>query len=299
MRRSIVVLLLLCLALSVFAVPRRHHAAGGEDEDGGGFSLLGTLFGYGFILQIAAIITFAKRGGDRYWIWIILIGGVIGALAYFLIEGLPDFSRMRSTFSGPTRRRRIKVLRAIIRDNPSAGNYEELGELLSEEKKWSEAREAFDHALAQRTDSLDPFYRRGVASFQIGDNASAVRDLKLVVDKDPKYDYSRAMCILSQALARGGQTAEADAMFERLIRTSTAAESLCAAAEFLIAQGRVAEARELTENILARRLTMPHYQKRRDRRWMWQAKALWRKARKLERQNVFASSQTSTSTTGR
>jgi hypothetical protein len=279
-RKSIVVLLLLCLALPLLAAPRPRPQVG---EEGGGFSLWRTLFAYGFILQIAAIVTFAKRGGDRYWIWIILIGGVLGAVAYFIVEGLPDFSKMRSTFAGPARRRQIKVLRAIIRDNPAAGNYEELGELLSEEKKWAEAREAFDHALAQRTDSLDPFYRRGVASFQIGDDASAVRDLKLVVAKDPKYDYSRALCILSQALARGGHTPEAVEAFDRLIRTSTAAESLCAAAEFLIGQGRYAEARDLAESILARRLTMPRYQKRRDRKWLWKATLLLRKARKMER----------------
>jgi hypothetical protein len=28
---------------------------------------------------------------------------------------------------------------------------------------------------------------------------------------------------------------------------------------------------------------MPHYQKRRDRKWLWKAKALLRKARKMER----------------
>ncbi|HKO54344.1 MAG TPA: hypothetical protein VJ276_00620 [Thermoanaerobaculia bacterium] len=280
MRKLIAFLLLLCLVLPLFAAPRR-HAAGGEEE--GGFSLWRTIFAYGFILQIAAIVTLARRGGDRYWIWLILIGGVIGAAAYFLVEGLPDFSKMRSTFAGPARRRRIQVLRAIIRDNPAAGNYEELGELLSEEKKWADAREAFDHALAQRTDSIDPFYRRGIASFHIGDDASAVRDLKLVVAKEPKYDYSRALCVLSQALARGGHTPEAVEAFDRLIRTSTAAESLCAAAEFLISQGRYAEARDLAESILDRRLTMPHYQKRRDRRWLWKAKGLLRRARKMER----------------
>lgn len=274
-RRSAVLLLLLCLSLSLVAAPHPQVASG---DGGGGFSLLRWIFGYGFILQIAAIVAVAKRGSDRYWIWLILIGGVIGAAAYFIVEGLPDFSRMRTSFKGPARRRRIQVLRAIIRDNPSAGNYEELGELLSEEKKWSEARDAFDHALAQRTDSLDPFYRRGVASFQLGDDAAAVRDLKVVVEKDPKYDYSRALCILAQAQARGGHTQEANETFERLIRTSTAAESLCAAAEFLIDQGRYAEARELTETILARRLTMPRYQQRRDRKWMAKAKQLQRKA---------------------
>jgi hypothetical protein len=278
-RKSVVLLLLLCLVLPVLAAPRPQIAGGGE---GGGFSIWRTIFAYGFILQIAAIVALAKRGSDRYWIWIILIGGVIGAAAYFIVEGLPDFSKMRNSFAGPARRRRIKVLRAVIRENPSAGNYEELGELLSEEKKWADARAAFDQALAQRTDSLDPFYRRGVAAFQLGDDDAAIRDLTHVVGKDPKYDYSRALCILGQAQARGGHTPEAKETFERLMRTSTAAESLCAAAEFLITQGRFAEARELTETILARQMTMPRYQKRRDRKWLGKARQLQRRARKME-----------------
>lgn len=287
MRRKLLILAVaLLFVLPILAAPHGRRAA---DDGGGGASFLRSIFAYGFILQIAAIVTFAKRGGDRYWIWIILIGGAIGAIAYFLIEGLPDFTRIAHSFSGPARRKRITVLRAIVRENPAPGNYEELGELLIEEKKWSEAREAFDKALSSRTDSLHPFYHRGVASFELGDYPSAVRDLKLVVDKDPKFAYSRALCLLAQAQARSGHGDEAAAAFDRLVQSSTAAESLCAAAEFLIERGRYGEARDLVETILARRATMPAYQKRRDRRWMWKAKALQRRIRKLQARPITQS----------
>jgi hypothetical protein len=233
-------------------------------------------FGYGFILQIAAIIHWARRRPDTFWLWIIIIGGPIGSLAYFVVEG--DFSGIRHSFKAPSRRRRITMLRALVRDNPSAGNYEELGELLLEEKKYAEAREAFDHALAQRTDSVHTFYFRGVAEFELGDYAAAMRDLQHVVSIDPKHAYSRAMCLLGQAAARMGQTAEATLLFDKLVATSTAPESLTAAAEFYIDEGRSAEARELVESILARRATMPAYQKRRDAKWL-------RKARQLKRRS--------------
>ena len=114
--------------------------------------MLQYLFGYGFIFQIIAIVHWAKRGRDRFWIWIIIFGGVVGALAYFLIEGLPDWQDMKRSFTGPARRRRIAMLRAMILDNPSAGNYEQLGELLVQQKRWAEARDAFDKAIAARSD---------------------------------------------------------------------------------------------------------------------------------------------------
>jgi len=229
-------------------------------------------FGWGFILQIAALVHWARRRPDTFWIWIIIIGGPIGAIAYFVVEG--DFGGVRNSFKAPSRRRRIALLRALIHDNPSVGNYEELGELLLEEKRWSEAREAFDHALSSRNDSIHTFYFRGVAEFELGDFEAAIRDLQHVVNVDPKHDYSRAMCLLGQASARTGRTVEATALFDKLVATSTAPESLTAAAEFYIDQGRTSEARELVDSILARRATMPAYQKRRDSKWLRKARAL-------------------------
>ncbi len=274
--RLFLFLVLSLAVLPLVAVPRP------IPQPYGGGSIINHIFAYGFIFQLAAIVTFAKRGGDRYWIWIIIIGGAIGALAYFLVEGMPDFAQIGRSFKGPARRRRIAVLRALILDNPSAGNYEQLGELLIEEKKWREARDAFDRALASRTDSLDPFYWRGVAAFELGDDAAAVSDLRHVVDKEPKYGYCAAMTLLAQSLARSGRTSEARTVFERLLQSTTAAQSVVAAAEFFIAEQRCAEARTMLEGVLARRATMPKYQKRRDARWIRKAKQLLRQARKLE-----------------
>jgi len=232
-------------------------------------------FGYGIILQIAAIVHWSRKRPDTFWIWIIIIGGWIGAIAYFIVEG--DLSGVTRTLKRPSRRKRIALLRVLIRDNPSAGNYEELGELLLEEKRYAEAREAFDHALGSRTDAIHPFYFRGVAEFELGDNEAAIRDFQRVVNVDPKHDYSRAMCLLARAHSRAGHTQEATALFDKLVASSTAPESLCAASEFYLEQGRTAEAKEIVESILARRLTMPAYQKRRDQQWLRKARQLRRK----------------------
>jgi hypothetical protein len=286
-RRMLAFLLLVTLLLATPLAAQRHVRH--TDDDGREqFSIIGTIFAYGFILQIAAVVHWTRKRPDTFWLWIIIIGGAIGAIAYFLVEGAPDFRRLRSSLKGPARRRRIAVLRAIVIDNPAAGNYEELGELLLEEKKYAEARKAFDAALASRTDSVHPFYFRGVAAFELRDYAAAIADLRHVVGIDPKHDYSRAQSLLARACAAAGRTAEAEAAFERLIQTSTSAESLCAAAEFFIAQGRTQQARELVEAILARRVTMPSYQKRRDRLWLRKAKQLSRRLRKVTPSPVTA-----------
>jgi hypothetical protein len=175
---------------------------------------------------------------------------------------------------GFSRRKRIRMLETMVLDNPSAGNYEELGDLLLEEKKYERARDSFDRALSSRTDSVDPFYRRGIASFELGDFKAALRDFQHVVDVDPKYDFSRARLMYAQSLAKNGRGDDAGPIFDGLITTSTSTETLVAAAEFYFDRRRIAEARELAQRVLARRATMPAYQKRRERPWLRRAAAL-------------------------
>ena len=91
--------------------------------------MLGLFFQYGIVLQALAIVHFVRRRPDTYWLWIILIGGGLGALAYILIEVIPDAGLLRGTFQKFPRRKRIKELQIAIIDNPSVGNYEELGDL--------------------------------------------------------------------------------------------------------------------------------------------------------------------------
>jgi hypothetical protein len=237
---------------------------------------VGHFFGWGVLLQIAAIVHWARRRPATYWLFIIIFFGFLGALAYFLVEGI-DFDAMGRSIRGPSRRRRIRTLQALIRDNPSAGNYEELGDLLLMEGRFAEAKAAFDAALAQRTDSVDPFYRRGIAEFELGDFTAAIADFERVVKQEPKYDYSRARTLLAQSLARAGRTADAEAAFDALVSSTTSCEATIGAAEFYASRGRTQEARELAESMLARRATMPAYQKRRDRPFLRRATKLLRR----------------------
>jgi len=240
---------------------------------------VGHFFGWGLFLQIAAILHWSRKRPETYWLFIIIFFGPLGALVYFLIEGV-DYGSVNRSLHGPSRRRRIRELQAIVRENPSAGNYEELGDLLLMERRYADARAAFDAALAQRTDSIDPFYRRGCAEFELGDYAAAIADLERVVKQEPKYDYSRARTLLAQSLARAGRTAEAETAFDTLVASTTSAEATAAAAEFYAERGRTREARELAETLLARRATMPAYQKRRDRAFLRRASKLLRRTKK-------------------
>jgi hypothetical protein len=229
---------------------------------------------WGWILQIFCIIHFIRRRPNTYWLFIILIGGWLGAIVYIFVEVLPDAGLLRNSFQIFPRRRRIRELERAILDNPSAGNYEELGLLYLDDGNYSRARACYDKAISSRTDHPDPFYRRGIAEVKLGDFQAALPDLERAVASDPDYDFHRAKGLLGHAYAQTGQTAKADAMFRQATKISTISETYYNYALFLYAQGRNAEAREWAQKILDKKPTMPGYLRRRERSWFRKAQAL-------------------------
>lgn len=240
---------------------------------------IGLFYPWGLILQALAIVHFVRRRPDNFWLWIILIGGGLGALVYIAAEVVPDAALLRASLTGLSRRRRIRDLEAIVLDNPSVGNLEELADLYLDEGRYARARELYDKVISPRSDSLHPVYRRGLAASAMEDFPAAVADLERVVARDPKYDFHRAIGMLAQALGRTGHPARAEELFKAATGISTISETYYNYASFLAAQGRPAEAREWAERILAKKPTMPGYLRRRERPWFRKAKALLKQLR--------------------
>jgi hypothetical protein len=225
------------------------------------------LYPWGLLLQGLAIVHFIRRRPDTYWIFIILFLGPLGALIYIFIEVLPDVGLLRQSVKVFPRRKRIGELETMVRDNPSAGNYEELGDLYMDDGRLQLARAAFDKAIAARADTLDPFYRRGVCALQLGDAAAALPDLERVVSEDADYDFHRAAGLLAHAYAKTAQKEKAEALFRQATLRSTSSETYLNFASMLASEGRNVEAREWAQKVLDKRPTMPDYLRRRERPW--------------------------------
>jgi hypothetical protein len=239
----------------------------------------GFFYPWGIILQAVAVIHFIRRRPDTYWLWIIIFLGPLGALAYIAMEVIPDAGLLRQSFEVFPRRKRIRILEALVLENPSAGNYEELGDLYLDDENFARARECYTKAISSRTDLPDTFFRRGIAEVQLGDFAAAIPDLERVVSRDPKYSSHRAAGLLAHAYANTGQAEKADELFQHVTSLSTASETYYNYATFLASQSRKTEAREFAERILAKKPTMPNYLQRRERPWFRKAKALLKRLR--------------------
>jgi hypothetical protein len=238
------------------------------------FALSHLFYPWGILVQVVAMIHFFRRRPENYWFYVIIFGSAIGAAVYLFVEAVPDIGLLRGTLQGFGRRSRIKALETQILDNPSAGNFEELGELLLEQKQFAKGREAFNQAITARNDSPHAYYHRAECSLGLGDLSAAIPDLEGVVAKDLKFAYFRAAGLLADAYARSGRLDLAAPLFADVTQFSTTPETLYNYANFLKLENRDAEAREWTQKLLLKKRTLPRYMQRVERPWFRKAKAL-------------------------
>lgn len=230
---------------------------------------------FGIALTIFALVHFIKyRSGNWLWLYVIIFLGPIGAIVYFIVEVLPELRGTHTQSKWLGRRRDIKRLEATVIDNPSAGNYEELGDLYLEQGNYARARECFGSAITSRTDIPHPFYGRALSALQMGDAAAAIPDLEKVVSIDPKHDYSRAAGLLANAYALTKRNDDAERVFRETLRTSTLSETQFYYARFLANQGRLDEARDLAQQIVRKRASVSPQLRRADKQWFGAAEAL-------------------------
>jgi len=238
------------------------------------FGLSHLFYPWGFLVQIFAIVHFVRRRPENYWFFIIFFGGFLGAGVYIVAEVLPDLGLLRGVFQGFGRRSRIQIVETQILDNPSAANYEELGELYKDQGEFAKAREAFNNAIAARSDSIYTFYSRGQASLGLNDFAAAIPDLERVVAADRRFDYYRAAGLLADAYTKTGQLERAEPLFVEVAQISTTPETLYNYASFLATGNRKEEAREWLQKLEAKKRTLPRYMQRRERPWFRKGKTL-------------------------
>jgi hypothetical protein len=238
------------------------------------FGLSHLFYPWGFLVQIFAIAHFVRRRPENYWFFIIFFGGFLGAGVYIVAEVLPDLGLLRGVFQGFGRRSRIQIVEMQILDNPSAANYEELGELYKDQGEFAQAREAFNNAIAARSDSIYTFYSRAQSSLGLNDYAAAIPDLERVVAADRKFDYYRAGGLLADAYAKTGQLERAEPLFVEVAQISTTPETLYNYASFLATANRKEEAREWLQKLEAKKRTLPRYMQRRERSWFRKGSAL-------------------------
>ena len=141
-------------------------------------------------------------------------------------------------------------------------------------KQFRKAQEAFDRAIAARSDSPHTFYFRAQCLLAQNNFSEAIPDLERVVEGDRKFDYYRAAGLLADAYAKTGDMERSGLLFAEVTQYSTTPETLYNYANYLKLQNRGDEAREWVQKLLAKKRTLPRYMGRIERPWFRKGKAL-------------------------
>ncbi len=177
-----------------------------------------------YIVQFGLIVHVLKTGRQMYWVFILIIAPGIGALAYFIVEILPDLQHnmrarralrgVKNTLNpgGDLRRREIEH-----RLSGSVDAARHLATELMEKGRYGEAIAHFRTALGGIYEH-DPDILLGLATAQFGDGdaAGCKQTLDLLRDKNPDYRSPEGHLLFARALEALDKLSEAEEEYSTL-----------------------------------------------------------------------------------
>lgn len=228
------------------------------------------------LLDVTLVYHAVKTGRARPWAFIILMVPAVGALAYVIVELIPEL------LSGPEAqkaRRRIaskldpeKHYRLLSDQLATADTVANRGALAAEcleVARFDEARQHYEHILQQQAGD-EPVYALGKARAEYGHNlpADAIATLEAMRNRWPDFESAEGHLLYARALADAGRTEEALEEFQEVSRYFSGAEALVRHGMLLDRLGRVNEAKVMFTELLIQMKRAPNHVRKMQAEWL-------------------------------
>ena len=232
------------------------------------------------IVQLALVVHIIKTGRNTTWVFIVLFFPLIGSLAYFIIELLPELTNTRTARSAQHKLAKSvdsdKVLREASEKYALAQTAQSALDLASEllrRTNFGEAKAIYQRALSGVHDD-DPDLLSGLAQahFGLAEYAEVITCLDTLKEKNPSKTSQEGHLLYARALEALGRNEEALHEYETLVGYCAGPEPSCRLGALLKAQGRSAEARTVFESVVARSKTAGKHYNTIYRDWVAQAR---------------------------
>jgi hypothetical protein len=228
------------------------------------------------ILNIVLIVHAAKTGRFQPWFWIILMVPVLGAVAYVVVELVPEW--FGSTGGQRARRRLVSTVdpnrnyrqwRDQLDALDSIANRARLAEECLDLGKYQEAREHFDVILVRPT-GREPIYYlgRARAEFGLGQPQETVATLDELRRHFPDYHSPEGHLLYARALEAAGRVEEALEDYAAVAEYYPGAEARVRFALLLQKLGRDVDAQKLLRDLLAQMRRAPKYVRKMQAQWI-------------------------------
>jgi len=234
------------------------------------------------VIQVLLIVHVIKTGRNFIWIWVLALLSFPGAIAYIVVELLPDLFRSR------TAQRTARGLRKAMDPTADLRRYENeariTGNVASRQRYAEELtkQERYEEAIGQYRAALtglyehDPNLMLGLARAQFakGDATAARTALDELIRQNPDFKSSDGHLLYARALETEGTPQRAMEEYSVLIGSYPGAEAAVRYAQLLKSQGRADEAQKVARELLEQaRFAPPHY-RRAQKSWLDAAQRL-------------------------
>jgi len=231
-------------------------------------------------ITVFQIWMFVDAVRQREWIWalFIVLGWGISAVLYYLFVYRAAPSAMRGfELPGAHDRRRIKELQAQIHHLDKAHHHSQLGDIYFQQGKLDQAEASYRAALERDPEDADTRAHLGQCLLRRKRPAEARPLLEGVVSQNPKHDYGYTLMALAETLAALNETEAALKIWQQVTAEHSYARAKVQLAQLYIARHQSDLARTELRDVVNDDAHAPAFQRKRDRIWVWQAKALLRK----------------------
>lgn len=222
------------------------------------------------LVSIIAIVHVLKTGRNHLWLMVLFALPVAGALAYFVVEILPELrqgrrgqkvSRSVADALNPTRTLDEAKRQYEISDTvESACN---LADIHLQKEQYDAAAKLFRSTLqGLNENNPDILHKLARCEFGLGNYARCRELLDLLIDKNPDYKNQDAHLLYARTLQALGDITAATDEYETLIKYYTGPEPAYQFALMLKSSGNPARARQLCSDIVKKaELSPAHYRK--------------------------------------
>jgi hypothetical protein len=227
------------------------------------------------VAQMLCAIHVAKTGRNYYWIYIIIFAPMVGMLAYFVVEILPELMGSRTARGGAAGVGRALNPGRAVREGekrlamtPTTENKVALAEAYLEVGRAEDAIALFRDTLVG-VHATDPSLMFGLAraEFARGNFAGTEQALDALRAANPDYQSPEAHLIYARSLEEQGKVEAALHEYAALAPYYPGQEARCRYAVLLAKAGQQIEAQRIFREICQSIEMSPRHARRLQREW--------------------------------
>lgn len=243
--------------------------------------LNGDLLRNPIVLLMAAftiwMIVDALRRQEWIWAAIMFFFPMISPILYFFFvyraQAAPSATagfELPGTYS----RNRIKELQGQIHHLDKAHHHAELGDLYFQQGKLKEAEASYRAAIERDGTDIDFQAHLGQCLLRQGRAEEAAPLLEKIIRQNPRHDYGHTLMAYAETLAKLGQKDSALAVWKEVLQNHSYARARVQLARLHLDRNEPELARKELTDFLADEAYGAAFQKKLDRPWVRQAKAM-------------------------